>query len=194
MKIRYSWDLILLRVLHMITACYEINVVCFNDVWITKQKAQNIKINYFYFVDHNSENRTHVKGFEGAGEYQVALEYDVGWGAAIKIIDSSAACSQFMSWECKAAIIHNPYDPDMLTTFWFNRTEQMTNYFGGASPGSGNCACGETHSCFNTSLPCNCDANDEVWRVDEGWLTNKQELPIHSFFAGDTGLFFTLLY
>lgn len=63
----------------------------------------------------------------------------------------------------------------------------MANYFGGGTPGSGNCACGETHSCFNTSLPCNCDENDEVWRVDEGFVTNKDELPIHSFYAGDTG-------
>ena len=142
-----------------------------------------------FVLDHNSENRTRVKDYEGAGEYQVVIEYDVGWAAAIKIIDSSAACSQFMRWECKAAIIHNPYNPDMLTTFWMNRTEQMTNYFGGATPGSGNCACGETNSCYNTSLPCNCDENDEVWRVDEGWVTNKVELPIHSFYAGDTGAY-----
>lgn len=92
-----------------------------------------------------------------------------------------------MRWDCLAAIIHNPYNPDMLTTFWKNRTEQMTNYFGGATPGSGNCACGETFSCFNASLPCNCDVNDDIWHYDEGFVTNKAELPIHSFFAGDTG-------
>ncbi|KAH3884728.1 hypothetical protein DPMN_008714 [Dreissena polymorpha] len=93
-----------------------------------------------------------------------------------------------MRWDCKAAIIHNPSDPETLTTFWMNRTGQKANYFGGGSPGSGNCACGETRSCFNTSLHCNCDENDEVWRHDEGFVTNKDELPIHTFHAGDTGI------
>ncbi|XP_052257629.1 SCO-spondin-like [Dreissena polymorpha] len=138
-------------------------------------------------IHHDQEDRTQVKGYEGAGEYQVTLNYETGWGAAIKIVDSSDECAQFMRWDCKAAIIHNPYDPDMLTTFWMNRTEQMANYFGGGSPGSGNCACGETNSCFSASLPCNCDENDDVWRYDEGFVTNKDELPIHSFYAGDTG-------
>ena len=125
--------------------------------------------------------------------YQVVLDYYVGWMEAITIIDSSAECAQFMRWDCLAAIIHNPFNPDMLTTFWMNRTEQMTNYFGGATPGSGNCACGETNSCYNNSLPCNCDENDDVWRFDEGFVTTKSELPIHSFYAGDTGLLFQLL-
>ena len=143
-------------------------------------------------VDHDQENITQVQGYEGAGEFEAYLTYDTGWEEAIRIVDSSEECAQFMRWDCKAAIIHNPYNPDMLTTFWKNRTEQMTNYFGGATPGSGNCACGETNSCFNVTLPCNCDINDDEWHFDEGFVTNKAELPIHSFFAGDTGENFTL--
>ncbi|WAR23497.1 SSPO-like protein [Mya arenaria] len=118
-------------------------------------------------IHHDQENRTQVKGYEGAGEYQAILIYDIGYDEAIQIISSSEECAQFMRWDCLAAIIHNPFNPDMLTTFWMNRTEQMANYFGGATPGSGNCACGETNSCFNSSLPCNCDENDDVWRYDE---------------------------
>jgi len=141
------------------------------------------------FSDHDQENRTQVKGYEGAGEYQAILMYDIGFSETVQIIDNSNECAQFMRWDCKAAIIHNPFNPDMLTTFWLNRTEQMADYFGGATPGSGNCACGETNSCYNSSLPCNCDENDAEWRFDEGFVTNKNELPIHSFFAGDTGKF-----
>ena len=29
--------------------------------------------------------------------------------------------------------------------------------------------------------------NDLVQRVDEGYITDKEQLPIHSFYAGDTG-------
>ncbi|KAH3830006.1 hypothetical protein DPMN_103240 [Dreissena polymorpha] len=93
------------------------------------------------------------EGLRRSGRVQVALNYETRWRAAVKIVDSSKECAQFMRWDCLAAFIHNPFDPDMLTTFLMNRTGQKTNYCGGESPGNGNCACGETRSCFNTSLP-----------------------------------------
>lgn len=147
-----------------------------------------------FISDHDQENKTRVKGFEGAGSFEALLTYDIGWGQAIRIVDKSGDCAQFVRWDCFGTIIHNPFDQTTMTTFWMNRTEQMTYYFGGARPGSGNCACGETNSCFNKSLSCNCDANDEVWRFDEGFITNKVELPIYSFHAGDTGLYFLYYY
>lgn len=144
---------------------------------------------FVILTDHDQENITRVKGYEGAGGYEAILNYTVGWGQAIAIVDSSNECAQFMRWDCHAAIIHNPYNPDTWTTFWMNRTEQMPIYFGGATPGSDKCACGMTYSCVNTSLPCNCDQNGDFWTFDEGFVTNKPELPIHSFYAGDTGLY-----
>lgn len=44
-----------------------------------------------------------------------------------------------------------------------------------------------TRTCANPELLCNCDANDNVWRHDEGDLTFKQDLPVTAFVAGDTG-------
>ena len=60
-------------------------------------------------------------------------------------------------------------------------------YWGGASPDSVMCACGETSSCFKQNMPCNCDANDNVLREDSGYITNKPDLPVTAFYAGDTG-------
>ncbi|KAK3592032.1 hypothetical protein CHS0354_019287 [Potamilus streckersoni] len=146
-------------------------------------------------LHHDSENRIQVKGYEGAGEYQILLKYDIGWAAAIKVVDLSAECKQYMKWECFAAVIHNPNNEEVLTTFWKNRTEGVANYFGGAEPGSGKCACGMTHSCVNETKRCNCDNNDYVWRFDDGFITHKSELPMHSFYAGDTGkLCFLIIY
>ena len=34
---------------------------------------------------------------------------------------------------------------------------------------------------------CNCDANDSVWRYDEGYITDKQRLPLTEVRLGDTG-------
>jgi len=60
-------------------------------------------------------------------------------------------------------------------------------YWGGASPGSGKCACGMTNSCANPRYGCNCDKNDFVWREDSGLLTDKTSLPVKQLRFGDTG-------
>ncbi|KAL9974993.1 hypothetical protein ACROYT_G012107 [Oculina patagonica] len=60
-------------------------------------------------------------------------------------------------------------------------------YWGGASPGSGKCACGMTNSCADPSLSCNCDKNDLAWREDSGLLTDKTHLPVKQLRFGDTG-------
>ncbi|KAM7435478.1 hypothetical protein ABFA07_014593 [Porites harrisoni] len=60
-------------------------------------------------------------------------------------------------------------------------------YWGGASPGSGKCACGMTNSCANPSDPCNCDSNDSVWREDSGLLTDKTKLPVVQLSFQDVG-------
>ena len=51
------------------------------------------------------------------------------------------------------------------------------------------CACGDTMSCADPSMRCNCDINDVTWRLDEGDLTNKNDLPVTMFAAGDTGVY-----
>ena len=41
-------------------------------------------------------------------------------------------------------------------------------------------------SCTN-GHPCNCDANDNIWREDSGYLTDKTTLPVTEMRFGDTG-------
>ena len=59
-------------------------------------------------------------------------------------------------------------------------------YWGGASPGSGKCACGMTNSCAGGNS-CNCGVNDLVWREDSGLLTDKTTLPVKQLRFGDIG-------
>ena len=60
-------------------------------------------------------------------------------------------------------------------------------YWGGATPGSGKCACGMINSCANHSYACNCDSNDNVWREDSGLLTDKTKLPVIQLSFKDVG-------
>ena len=49
-------------------------------------------------------------------------------------------------------------------------------------------------TCDVASVSCNCEINDEVWREDEGNLTDKSSLPVTEIRAGDTGASTEYLY
>ena len=68
-----------------------------------------------------------------------------------------------------------------------SRDSTKMTYWGGASPGSGKCACGMNNSCANPSDGCNCDADRHVLREDSGLLTDKAKLPVKQLRFGDTG-------
>ncbi|XP_076098251.1 SCO-spondin-like [Mytilus galloprovincialis] len=147
-------------------------------------------------IGHNKEMKTRVSGFEGSGDYALILTYNISIGHAASIIDASEDCRQFLQWQCKGAVIHNPNQEGHWTTYWTNRTtayipdgqqKPAADYFPGAVPGSGMCACGSNNNCNRSDVTCNCDINDADWRSDEGYVTNKAELPIVAFYAGDTG-------
>ena len=70
--------------------------------------------------------------------------------------------------------------------WWVSRDSTKMTYWGGASPGSGKCACGMTNSCAKPSDVCNCDKNDDVWREESGLLTDKTKLPVIELRFGDT--------
>ena len=72
--------------------------------------------------------------------------------------------------------------------WWVPRDSTNMTYWGGASAGSGKCACGMNKSCADPSYGCNCDKNDRVWREDSGLLTNKTSIPVKQLRFGDTEL------
>ena len=135
-------------------------------------------------ISHDSENRTCVDGFEDPGSYSRDIHYA---GASLSQLAGltrvSSHCEQFIKYECfSSQLMFNGG-----LAWWVSRNSTKMMYWGGASPGSGNCACGMTNSCANSSYGCNCDANDLVWRNDSGLLTDKTHLPVKQLRFGDTG-------
>ena len=137
-------------------------------------------------VSHDSERRTKVRdglGWGSAGSYSRDIHYK---GASLSQLASltkvSSHCEQFIKYEC--------HDSSLLRDgmgWWVSRDSSKMTYWGGASPGSGKCACGMTSSCARTSYGCNCDKNDGVWREDSGLLTDKTKLPVKQLRFGDAG-------
>ena len=130
-------------------------------------------------ISHDSERRTLVKGCEPRGCYSRYIHYK---GASLCLTRISLHCEQFIKYECYGSVIlRSGY------AWWVSRDSNNMTYWGGASAGSGKCACGMTNSCANPGFRCNCDKNDKVWREDSGLLTNETQLPVKQLRFGDTG-------
>ena len=135
-------------------------------------------------ISHDSESRTLVSGCDPSGCYSRDIHYT---GASLSQLASltrvSSQCEQFIKYECYGSVIFEMGG----RAWWVSRDSAKMKYWGGASPGSGKCACGMTNSCADSSYGCNCDKNDDVWREDSGLLTDKTKLPVKQLRFGDTG-------
>ncbi|XP_073232479.1 neurexin-4-like [Porites lutea] len=135
-------------------------------------------------ISHDSESNTHVKGCKGRGCYSRNIHY-IGATSLFhlaSLTSVSSHCEQFIKYEC--------YGSKLLRSgkgWWVSRDYSNMTYWGGASPGSGKCACGMNNTCANPNYGCNCDANDNVWREDSGLLTDKTKLPVKQLRFGDNG-------
>ncbi|XP_078367482.1 uncharacterized protein LOC144651423 [Oculina patagonica] len=127
-------------------------------------------------ISHDSESRTRVKG---TNNYLRDIHYTgTSFPQLASLTKVSSHCEQFIKYEC-----HNSA---MSSAWWMSRDSTKMTYWGGASPGSGKCACGMTNSCAEPSKGCNCDKNDNVCREDSGLLTDKAHLPVKQLRFSDT--------
>ena len=131
-------------------------------------------------IGHDSESRTFVSGYDSAGSYKRNISYDISMEQIVAIMKHSKNCEQFIRYECwqSRLFLHGGFG------WWVSRQGSRMNYWGGAAADSGKCACGMNNSCAG-GKNCNCDANDEVWREDSGYLTDKNTLPVTKLRLGD---------
>ena len=133
-------------------------------------------------ISHDSESRTYVNGYSGAGSYSRDIHYTIASPSQLASLTRvSSHCEQFIKYECHGSRIFRGKE-----AWWVSRDSGKMTYWGGASPGSGKCACGMTNSCAEPIYGCNCDNNDFVWREDCGLLNDKTHLPVKQLRFGDT--------
>lgn len=144
-------------------------------------------------LHHRSENEILVKGYEGKGTYVRSIDYYAPWESIRSIVERSNSCSQHIKYNCinsqlfNSGINKDNFDP---YSWWVGSNNQKTDFWGGSIPGSGMCACGLDGSCKDPTKSCNCDAimaysNTEL--SDEGFITQKDFLPVRELHIGDTG-------
>ncbi|XP_066267465.1 contactin-associated protein-like 5 [Branchiostoma lanceolatum] len=132
-------------------------------------------------IGHNSETRTHVNAFTGPGSYSKNVTYWNNMDQMRVLIDQSSLCKQHIKYECYHSVIWD--SAGTPHAWWVTWDGRQADYWGGASPGSGKCACGHSGTC---SKRCNCDADDSTWREDSGFLFHKDDLPVTQLRFGDT--------
>ncbi|XP_020623342.1 Down syndrome cell adhesion molecule-like protein 1, partial [Orbicella faveolata] len=126
-------------------------------------------------ISHDSESRTYVNGngYTGRGSYSRDIHYT---GASFSKLASltrvSSHCEQFIKYECYGSVMLTSYG---VYAWWVSRDSSQMTYWGGASPGSGKCACGMTNSCAYPSYGCNSDGNP---RPKVTWSKLNSSLPV----------------
>ncbi|CAH1272550.1 NOTCH2 [Branchiostoma lanceolatum] len=131
-------------------------------------------------VGHDSEDRTRVSpGCEAAGCYRREVQYNATLDQLSALVAVSNSCKQLFKYEC--------YNSILGIAWWNSRGGQKQVNWAGSEADGRRCSCGISGTCADDSPTCNCDNNDNVWREDSGWLTDKNSLPVMQLNFGDTG-------
>uniref|UniRef100_A0A3B5MAQ9 Uncharacterized protein n=1 Tax=Xiphophorus couchianus TaxID=32473 RepID=A0A3B5MAQ9_9TELE len=166
--------------------------------WIFKGNfslRQNIKNLFFFFdtedetwtvVQHNNTELTKIQPSTERSQHLTHFEYAADEEQLMATINQSEYCEQELAYHCRKSRLLNSPEGGPLS-WWVGGpgTGQRQTYWGGALPGSQQCACSLQENCLDPKRHCNCDADRTVWSSDSGLLTHKESLPVRSLVLGD---------
>ncbi|XP_076599800.1 contactin-associated protein-like 4 [Chaetodon auriga] len=137
-------------------------------------------------IQHNNTELTRVRPAAGRNQHSAHFEYASEEEQLAAIISQSEHCEQELTYHCrKSRLLNTPDGPPL--SWWVGGPGggQVQTYWGGAPPGSQQCACGLQENCVDPRHHCNCDADRPEWANDSGLLTHKETLPVRSLVLGD---------
>ncbi|XP_060901413.1 contactin-associated protein-like 4 [Labrus mixtus] len=137
-------------------------------------------------IQHNNTELTRVRPSPGVNQRSVHFDYSTREEQLSAAIGQSEHCEQELSYHCmKSRLLNTPEGSPF--SWWFGGPGPGTlqTYWGGAQPGSQQCACGLQGVCVDPQHYCNCDADRMEWTEDSGLLTQTETLPVRSLVLGD---------
>ncbi|XP_071773431.2 contactin-associated protein-like 4 [Centroberyx gerrardi] len=139
-------------------------------------------------IQHNNTELTRVRPSPEGNQHSAHFDYSSEEEQLAAIISQSEHCEQELSYHCRKSRLLNTPEGSPFS-WWVGGPGpgpgQVQTYWGGALPGSHQCACGLQDSCLDPKHYCNCDADYEQWANDSGMLTHKETLPVRSLVLGD---------
>ncbi|KAM8875331.1 contactin-associated protein-like 4 isoform 2-T2 [Spinachia spinachia] len=137
-------------------------------------------------IRHNNTELTRVHSSPDRHGHLAHFDYASEEEQLAAVISQSERCEQELSYLCRKSRILNT--PEGTTFAWWvggPAPGEIQTHWGGALPGSRQCACGLQDNCLDSNHYCNCDADLEQWADDSGLLTHKGSLPVRSLVLGD---------
>uniref|UniRef100_A0A1A8HLU9 Contactin associated protein-like 5a n=1 Tax=Nothobranchius korthausae TaxID=1143690 RepID=A0A1A8HLU9_9TELE len=137
-------------------------------------------------IQHNNTELTSVQASADRNQLSAHFDYSSEEEQLAAVIGQSDYCEQELSFHCRRSRLFNTLDGAPFS-WWVGGpgSGQIQNHWGGALPGSRQCACGLQDNCLDSSFYCNCDADYDQWADDSGLLTHKDNLPVRSLVLGD---------
>ncbi|XP_047225035.1 contactin-associated protein-like 4 isoform X2 [Girardinichthys multiradiatus] len=137
-------------------------------------------------IQHNNTELTRVRPAPGLDQHLVHFNYSSEEEQLIGSISQSQHCEQELSYHCRKSRLLNTPEGSPFSWWLGGRTPgRVQTYWGGAHPGSQQCACGLQGDCVDPQHYCNCDADSLEWTEDSGLVTHKENLPVRSLVVGD---------
>ncbi|KAG7526547.1 contactin-associated protein-like 4 [Solea senegalensis] len=137
-------------------------------------------------IQHNNTNMTQVRPSPGVNQHLVHFDYSAEEEQLTAAISQSEDCEQELSYHCRKSRLLNTPEGSPFS-WWFGGSDSglLQTYWGGAQPGSRQCACGLQGDCVDPQHYCNCDADHMEWTEDSGLVIHKENLPVRSLVLGD---------
>ncbi|XP_054759822.1 contactin-associated protein-like 5 [Lytechinus pictus] len=106
--------------------------------------------------------------------------------AIVTILNHSESCRQYIRATCFNTHI---YDNDGdHTAYWVSRQGVVMPNWGNAPSDVVGCLCGINRTChYSVDALCNCYRSSDMWLTDDGYLTDRDRLPVTRLHFGDTG-------
>ncbi|KAM9357743.1 contactin-associated protein-like 4 [Symphorus nematophorus] len=137
-------------------------------------------------IQHNNTELTTVLLSSERNQHLIHFDYASGDEQLVAIIGQSEQCEQELAYHCrKSRLLNTPEGAPFSWWMGGPGSGQVQTHWGGALPGSRQCACGLQDSCLDSNHYCNCDADYDQWANDSGLLTHKETLPVRSLVLGD---------
>ena len=133
-------------------------------------------------IESNMSNKTFV--FTGKDYDSEYYYYHISYRAKkqqiVDLIKISGSCQQYVQYNCYESVLLNSKSMAHLTELglrWYTREGHIRNTWDGKG-NNPTCKCGHENNCTQSNLLCNCDIMDKILRRDNGYLTDRNDLPI----------------
>lgn len=133
---------------------------------------------------HDSEAEIRAKDCEAVSCAKRNVKYNLSLKTIRAFVEKATSCRQYIKFRCIGVL--NNWKANPYWSWMSYDKKRHLNWAEGV--GDGMCKCGMTKTCYKKNDKCNCDNNSRsVTTFDDGYFTNKAQLPVIQMAFGDMG-------